>query len=193
MAQIFIAVAELAIPTGITTEGSKAEIWAHWEIIVYAFPKRENEDEIDKKIYKLETPVEIDKQPVEDKKQIIKSELEQKKVDIQIAKEPDIKKIQDVFDKVKEEEPINVENFYINDNYFFNSEEIYNSDREFIIDLINRTNFIADAKRFAEESNVPKIEIVHPEGKKLRRKNECQLMMTKREKMQALEIVWWKK
>ena len=193
MAQIFIAVAELAIPTGITTEGAKAEIWAHWEIIVYAFPKRENEDEIDKKIYKLETPVEIDKQPVEDKKQIIKSELEQKKVDIQIAKEPDIKKIQDVFDKVKEEEPINVENFYINDNYFFNSEEIYNSDREFIIDLINRTNFIADAKRFAEESNVPKIEIVHPEGKKLRRKNECQLMMTKREKMQALEIVWWKK
>ena len=193
MAQIFIAVAELAIPTGITTEGAKAEIWAHWETIVYAFPKRENEDEIDKKIYKLETPVEIDKQPVEDKKQIIKSELEQKKVDIQIAKEPDIKKIQDVFDKVKEEEPINVENFYINDNYFFNSEEIYNSDREFIIDLINRTNFIADAKRFAEESNVPKIEIVHPEGKKLRRKNECQLMMTKREKMQALEIVWWKK
>ena len=193
MAQIFIAVAELAIPTGITTEGAKAEIWAHWEIIVYAFPKRENEDEIDKKIYKLETPVEIDKQPVEDKNQIIKSELEQKKVDIQIAKEPDIKKIQDVFDKVKEEEPINVENFYINDNYFFNSEEIYNSDREFIIDLINRTNFIADAKRFAEESNVPKIEIVHPEGKKLRRKNECQLMMTKREKMQALEIVWWKK
>ena len=193
MAQIFIAVAELAIPTGITTEGAKAEIWAHWEIIVYAFPKRENEDEIDKKIYKLETPVEIDKQPVEDKNQIIKSELEQKKVDIQIAKEPDIKKIQDVFDKVKEEEPINVENFYINDNYFFNSEEIYNSDREFIIDLINRTNFIADAKRFAEESNVPKIEIVYPEGKKLRRKNECQLMMTKREKMQALEIVWWKK
>ena len=193
MAQIFIAVAELAIPTGITTEGAKAEIWAHWEIIVYAFPKRENEDEIDKKIYKLETPVEIDKQPVEDKKQIIKSELEQKKVDIQIAKEPDIKKIQDVFDKVKEEEPINVENFFINDNYFFNSEEIYNSDREFIIDLINRTNFIADAKRFAEESNVPKIEIVHPEMKKLRRKNECQLMMTKREKMQALEIVWWKK
>ena len=146
-----------------------------------------------KKIYKLETPVEIDKQPVEDKKQIIKSELEQNKVDIQIAKESDIKKVQDVFDKVKEEEPINVENFFINDTYFFNSEEIFNSDREFIFDLINRTNFIADAKRFAEESNVPKIEIVHPEGEKLRRKNKCQLMTTKREKMQALKIVWWKK
>ena len=82
MAQIFIAAAELAIPKGITTEGSKAEIWAHWEIIVYASPKRENEDKIDKKIYKLETPVEIDKQPVDNEKKNIKSELERNKVDI---------------------------------------------------------------------------------------------------------------
>ena len=43
-------------------------------------------------------------------KKIIKSELEENKVDIQIAKEPDIKKVQDVFDEVKEEETINVEN-----------------------------------------------------------------------------------
>ena len=87
--------------------------------MVYASPKRENEHEIDKEIYKepkLETPVEIDKQAVEDEKQIIKSELEQSKVDIQIAKESDIKKVQDVFDKVKEEELINAENFFINDN-----------------------------------------------------------------------------
>ena len=47
---------------------------------------------------------------------------------------------------------------------FFDSEEISGSDGEFIIDLINRTNFIADAKRFPEDSNVPKIEIVHPDG-----------------------------
>ena len=92
-----------------------------------------------------------------------------------------------IFEEVKEEEPINIENTFIYDNDTFDSEEISNADREFIIDLINRTNFIANAKRFFEESNSPKMEIVHPE--KLRRKNECQLMTTKRAKMRALKIV----
>ena len=84
------------------------------ETIVYAYPKRKSEDEINKKICKepkLETAVQIEKQAVQDKKEKkIKSELEQNKVDIQIAKESDIKKVQDVFDEVKEEETINVEN-----------------------------------------------------------------------------------
>ena len=83
----------------------------HSETIVYASPKRESEDEIDEKIYKepkLETAVEIEKQAVEDEKKIIKSELEQNKVDIQIAKKSGIKKVQDVFDEVNEEEPSNV-------------------------------------------------------------------------------------
>ena len=70
---------------------------------------------------------------------------------------------------------------------FFDSEEISGSDGEFIIDLINRTNFIADAKRFPEDSNVPKIEIVHPEGKKLRRKNKRQLMTTKKRENTSVE------
>ena len=43
-------------------------------------------------------------------------------------------------------------------------------------------------KKFVEESNELKMKIVHPE-KKMRMKNKCQLMMTKREKMQALKIV----
>ena len=65
-----------------------------------------------------------------------------------------------------------MENFFIDDNDTFDSEEISNPDSEFIIDLINRTNFIADAKRFVEKSNVPKMEIVHPEEKELKRKNK---------------------
>ena len=69
------------------------------------------------------------------------------------------------------------------------SEEISNAVKEFIIDVINRTNFIAIAKRFVKESNSPKIEIVHAEEKKLRTKNKCQLMATKRERMQALKTV----
>ena len=90
-----------------------------------------------------------------------------------LQKNLDVKKVQDVFDEVKEEKPINVENFFIDDKDIFDSEEVSNADREFIIDLINRTIFIANAKRFVEESNVPEMEIVYPEGKKLKRKNKC--------------------
>ena len=138
-------------------------------------PKRESEDEIDEKIYKepkLETAIEIEKQAIEDEKKLIKGELELSKIDVQIAKESDIKKIQDIFDEVKEEEPINVENVFFNDNDIFDSEEISNADREFLIDLLNRTDFNVDTKRFIEESNVPKMEIVHPEEKKIEKKEQ---------------------
>ena len=91
--------------------------------------------------------------------------LEQNKVDIQIREESTIKKLQDVFQEVKEEKSINVESFFIDGNDIFDSEEISNADREFIIDLINRPNLIVYAKRFVEESNVSKMEIVHPEEK----------------------------
>ena len=67
-----------------------------------------------------------------------------------LQKNLDVKKVQDVFDEVKEEKPINVENFFIDDKDIFDSEEVSNADREFIIDLINRTNFIANPKRFIE-------------------------------------------
>ena len=91
--------------------------------------------------------------------------LEQNKVDIQIREESTTKKLQDVFQEVKEEKSINVESFFIDGNDIFDSEEISNADREFIIDLINRPNLIVYAKRFVEESNASKMEIVHPEEK----------------------------
>ena len=91
--------------------------------------------------------------------------LEQNKVDIQIREESTIKKLQDVFQEVKEEKSINAESFFIDGNDIFDSEEISNADREFIIDLINRPNLIVYAKRFVEESNASKMEIVHPEEK----------------------------
>ena len=84
-----------------------------------------------------------------------------------------LKKYRTFLTRIKEEKPINVENFFIDDKDIFDSEEVSNADREFIIDLINRTIFIANAKRFVEESNVPEMEIVYPEGKKLKRKNKC--------------------
>ena len=91
--------------------------------------------------------------------------LEQNKVDIQIREESTTKKLQDVFQEVKEEKSINVESFFIDGNDIFDSEEISKADREFIIDLINRPNLIVYAKRFVEESNASKMEIVHPEEK----------------------------
>ena len=56
--------------------------------------------------------------------------MEQYKVDIQVSRESDIKKVQEVFDKVKEEETLNVGNFFVDDNDIFDSEQISNADRE---------------------------------------------------------------
>ena len=150
------------------------------ETIAYASPKREVEDEIDKKIYKepkLETAVEIEKQTAEREKKIIKSELEQDKVDIQVSRGSDVK---------KEEEPLNVENFFIDDNHIFEDEEISNADRTFIIDLINRSNLLPMLKNSLKNQMSQKME-------KLRRKSKYRLTMMKREKIQALKIVSWKK
>ena len=82
---------------------------------------------------------------------------------MQVSRESDIKEVHDVFDEVKEEEPLNVENFFIGDNDIFDSEGIANADMEFIIDLINKSNFIANSKKFIEESNASKMEIFHSE------------------------------
>ena len=146
------------------------------ETTAYASPRKESKDEIEEKINedpKLETAVEIEKQTAEREEKFIKSELEQDKVDIQVSRESDIKKVQDAFDEVKEEEPLNVKNFFIGDNDIFENEEISNADREFITDLIDRINFIVNGKKLIEESHKSKMEIVHPEGKKkLRRKNK---------------------
>ena len=101
--------------------------------------------------------------------------MKQDKTDIQVSRESDIKKVQDVFDEVKEEEPLNVENFFIDDNDIFDSEEISNADREFIIDLINRKHFIAGPKKLIEESSASKKEIIHPEEKKIEKKEQMSI------------------
>ena len=61
---------------------------------------------------------------------------------------------------------------FIDHNDIFDSEKISNADREFITDLTNRTNFIANAKKFVEESNESKMEIFHPEEKKIEKKEQ---------------------
>ena len=103
------------------------------EIILYAFPRRESEDEIDIKIYKepkLETPVKIEIQAEIDRENFLKSELEQRKVDLKLSKEAEIKRVQDIFDEIKQEETFrDIENFFIDGNDIFASVEISEADR----------------------------------------------------------------
>ena len=75
----------------------------------------------------------------------------------------------------KEEEPLNVENLFIDDNDIFDSKVISNADREYITDLINRANVIANAKKLIEESNVSKMEIVYPEEKRIEKKEQMSI------------------
>ena len=165
----------------------------HSETIVYASPKRESEDEIDEKIYKepkLETTVEIEKQAVEDEKKIIKSELEQNKVDIQIAKKSGIKKVQDVFDEVNEEEPSNVLKISLLMTMIFSTV------KRFLMQIVNLLLILLTEqilllmlKDLWKNQIHQKWKLFILRNEKLRRKNKCQLMTTKREKMGALKIV----
>ena len=101
--------------------------------------------------------------------------MKQDKVDIQVLREPDIKKVQGAFDDVRKEEPLNLENFYIGNSNIFGSEEISNADREFIIDLINKTNFIVNAKSFVEESNASKWKLFILKKKKNEEKKQMSI------------------
>ena len=69
--------------------------------------------------------------------------------------------MRDVFDEVKQKEPLrDIENFFIDDNDIFDSNEISEADRQFIMNLFDRTIFIADAKKFVEDKEAAEMEIV---------------------------------
>ena len=55
-----------------------------------------------------------------------------------------------------------IEIVFIDDNDIFDHDEISESNRKFIMDLIHRTNFITDTKKFTEDTEAAKIEIVDP-------------------------------
>ena len=79
------------------------------ETIPYAFPRSNSNSEIDEKKYKepkLQTAVEIEKQAKTDEENFMKTELEINKVDTEASKDAEIKRVQDVFNEVKEEESI---------------------------------------------------------------------------------------
>ena len=66
-----------------------------------------------------------------------------------------------VFDEFKQEEPLrDIKNFFIDDNDIFDSNEISEANRRFIMDLIDRTAFIADEKKFVEDKEVVEMKII---------------------------------
>ena len=111
-----------------------------------------------------------------DNKKLIKSELEQNKVDNLNCKR--IKKYKTFLKKSKKEEPINVENFFIDDNVF-ESGGISNADREFIIDFITDQILLPILKDSLKNQMRQKWKLFILRKKKLRRKNKCQLLLTK--------------
>ena len=55
-----------------------------------------------------------------------------------------------------------IQNFFIDDNDIFDHDEISESDRQSIMDFIDQTNFIVNTKKFIEDMEAAKMEIVDP-------------------------------
>ena len=108
----------------------------------------------------------------------MKSVIDENKVDIQVSKDVEIKKIQEVFDEVKDEpKMVKPEVFFTDDTDIFDQENVSEKDRKFIMDLVDRTTFIADAKKYLEERD---LEMEIPNNKQKLKKEE--ILVNKDEK-----------
>ena len=108
----------------------------------------------------------------------MKSELEQNKIDLKLSKKVQIKRVQNVFEEVKQEEPLrDIENFFVDDNDIFDSDEISEAYRQFIIDLTDRTTFTADTKKFVDDMEAQGMEIVdQPTKQKMGKKEQNEIV-----------------
>ena len=143
---------------------------------MYASPHNSPKHEIDEKIYvepKLETIEEIEEKTAKKDDDFIKSVIDENKADIQISKDAEIKKIQDVFDEVKDKNKIvKPDVFFIDDMDIFDQENVSETDRRPIMDLIDKTTFIADAKKYLEE-RVQEWKFLMINKKIKKRRNTC--------------------
>ena len=143
---------------------------------MYASLHNSPKHEIDEKIYvepKLETIEEIKEKTAKKDDYFIKSVIDENKADIQISKDVEIKKIQDVFDEVKDKKKIvEPDIFFIDDMDIFDQENVSETDRKPIMDLIDKTNFIADAKKYLEE-RMQKWKFLMINKKIKKRRNTC--------------------
>ena len=72
-----------------------------------------------------------------------------------------------MFNEVKKEKPLNdIETFFIHDNDIFNGDDISEANRRFIMDLVDGTSFIADAKKFVEDTKTSQAQVFIDNNKK---------------------------
>ena len=150
------------------------------ETIPYTSPKRENVNEIDEKIYKepkLETAVETGKQAITDEEKFIKTELDANKVDLETSEEAEIKKIEDVFDVVKKEEPLKyIETFFIEDNGFLIVMKFLKVISNLLWTLLIELTLLLIQKSLLKIPRWQKWKLlIRPLNKKLRKKNKSLL------------------
>ena len=150
------------------------------ETIPYTSPKRENVNEIDEKIYKepkLETAVETRKQAITDEEKFIKTELDANKVDLETSEEAEIKKIEDVFDVVKKEEPLKyIETFFIEDNGFLIVMKFLKAISNLLWTLLIELTLLLIQKSLLKIPRWQKWKLlIRPLNKKLRKKNKSLL------------------
>ena len=102
-----------------------------------------------------------------------------------------------MFNEVKKQEPLDdIETCFVHENDIFNGDDISEANRRFIMDLADRTSFIADAKKFVEDTktsqaqlfidNNKKREGVHSQNplmKKVKVKNELRRFIKKKKRI----------
>ena len=115
--------------------------------------------------------------------------MEQDKVDIQVSRESDIKKVQDVFDDAKDEEPLIAENSLLMTMIFSQVKRFLMQIGNLLLILLTERICLPMLKNSLKNQMSEKWKLFILKKKKLRSENKCRLIMTKREKMQALKIV----
>ena len=154
--------------------------------ILYVSPRRESNNEFDEKIHKTsktKTAVDIEKQVQIDKEKDIRTKLEINKVDIEASKDAEIKKIQDVCETRR----ANWNFFYWRQWFIWSGWDFWIHSRRFIMDIIDRTTFIADAKRFVQDTEVVEMETADDEKCKMEKQRQDSIDKQERNERAAHE------
>ena len=90
------------------------------------------------------TAEKIEGETQEDNKYFLEIAIEFKRVDFKVFEDKEEKEITDLFDQIKEnEEPVDpeIKDLFIDDNNLFENDDITDEDKNFIVDLIDKTDF----------------------------------------------------
>ena len=73
-------------------------------------------------------------------------ELKINKVDTQATENKEIKQIVDLINEVNQQAPVNkdIEDIFIDENDLFNGDDVSPEDKIFMMDIIDKTNFVKD-------------------------------------------------